>query len=408
MLLGEESNRYIKARADEIRSNKSETILVADERLMNILLDLEPSLSDGHKNILKRLFMGGYFHQIALAKNWYPDVTKILSVFVDENGFQEEKSQEIFETICIVLGHKIREGQTAQPSQRAVVGAGSGAVIDSATNRTGSSPKPNEAHNNWEKYSYPNGDLYEGELKEGKPHGEGKIIYAKQGWIYEGQFLDGKPHGIGVVIRRGKRYKVTFKNGIPFNKRNDDRSFEEGWGILPFVIGSGRILYSDGSTYKGRLNGGKPHGQGKFIGANGTAYYEGDFKDGKRSGYGTGTETSTDGNKYEGEFRNGLWHGKGTITYANGSMYEGQLKYRQRDGYGIMIYEDGTTYEGSWEKSKRSGQGRFQSSNGTISEGEWREDKMIRISKMTFVNGAFYEGILKPENKIRKGKMTYP
>lgn len=38
------------------------------------------------------------------------------------------------------------------------------------------------------------GCIYEGDWKNGKPEGKGKVEWL-DGWVFEGRFIDGKPHG---------------------------------------------------------------------------------------------------------------------------------------------------------------------------------------------------------------------
>ena len=47
------------------------------------------------------------------------------------------------------------------------------------------------------KYSFPDGDLYEGEFQKGKKHGRGKMTSA-DGSSYDGEYADGKKHGTGT------------------------------------------------------------------------------------------------------------------------------------------------------------------------------------------------------------------
>ena len=47
-----------------------------------------------------------------------------------------------------------------------------------------------------ERIEYSNGDVYEGEVRNGKAHGLGKVTYAR-GDIYEGDFSDDKKNGFG-------------------------------------------------------------------------------------------------------------------------------------------------------------------------------------------------------------------
>jgi len=48
------------------------------------------------------------------------------------------------------------------------------------------------------KKTYPNGDVYEGNLKDDQPHGKGKMTYIEDGRVYEGDWVDGKRNGKGT------------------------------------------------------------------------------------------------------------------------------------------------------------------------------------------------------------------
>jgi len=52
-----------------------------------------------------------------------------------------------------------------------------------------------------------------------------------------------------------------------------------------------------------------------------------------------GTYIIVDGNKYEGEWKEGVIDGEGTLYYANGNKYEGYWKNGQRSGKGNFIYQ---------------------------------------------------------------------
>ena len=50
------------------------------------------------------------------------------------------------------------------------------------------------------KFTYPDGEVYEGDWKDGKMHGKGKYTYGKGKWegdVYEGDYKDGKQQGKG-------------------------------------------------------------------------------------------------------------------------------------------------------------------------------------------------------------------
>ncbi|GHT94586.1 hypothetical protein FACS1894122_11370 [Alphaproteobacteria bacterium] len=46
---------------------------------------------------------------------------------------------------------------------------------------------------------YVKGNYYEGDFKDGYPHGKGKRTYYDDETIYEGEFVKGKPHGNGKM-----------------------------------------------------------------------------------------------------------------------------------------------------------------------------------------------------------------
>jgi len=107
------------------------------------------------------------------------------------------------------------------------------------------------------KISQPNGDLYEGTVKDGIWHGYGTYTHAS-GNKYVGEWKDGKKHGQGTF---------TWTNGI---------------------------------KYVGEYKDDKKHGQGTFTHANGDEYV-GEWKD--RNKHGQGTYTHANGNKYVGMWR---------------------------------------------------------------------------------------------------------
>ena len=68
---------------------------------------------------------------------------------------------------------------------------------------------------------------------------------------------------------------------------------------------------------------GELNGKGRHIWANNGDIYEGQFKDGKKHGY--GVHKHANGNVYQGEYRNNKIHEWGIFTYANGDEYFGLM-----------------------------------------------------------------------------------
>ncbi|MEG4277128.1 TonB family protein [Microcoleus sp. MON1_C1] len=155
----------------------------------------------------------------------------------------------------------------------------------------------------------PDGGRCEGELSEGKLSGPGSCQYAN-GDRYEGQFLNGKPHGQGIyTFKEEGRYQGEFADG-EFN----------GQGVREFA---------NGKRYEGSFTNGSPSGRGAFTFSNGTRC-EGDIKEGKVNGKGVCQYANK--NRYEGELLNNVPHGQGIYTFAEGGRYEGQFREGQFHG----------------------------------------------------------------------------
>ena len=184
-----------------------------------------------------------------------------------------------------------------------------------------------------------NGDKYEGETKNGKPHGKGVLINS-DGEKYEGEFKNGKENGKGTVTSKEGKIEGEFKNGKLNGKGTStlEGIKYEGEFKNDKMHGQGTLIYEDGEKYVGEYKNNKRHGKGIFTFANG-AKYKGEFKDGKR--HGKGTLTFVNGAKYEGEYKNNKLNGKCTITYAEGEKYEGEYKNNKRHGKGTFTSADG-------------------------------------------------------------------
>ena len=171
------------------------------------------------------------------------------------------------------------------------------------------------------------GDFYEGEWRNGKPHGRGKVTFPETGGYYIGSLKDGLAHGKGTLVGTHSKYVGEWKN----DKRN-------GYG-------------TDTS-----LNGNK---------------YVGEWKNDKQNGFGTFTDLN--GYKYVGEWKNGQRNGKGTHTWTNGNKYVGQSKNDKRTGFGTSYHADGRTYVGEHNQNQITGIGKATLLDGSILEGYFVE-----------------------------------
>jgi len=89
---------------------------------------------------------------------------------------------------------------------------------------------------------------------------------------------------------------------------------------------------------------------------------EGDCVNGK------GIYLYSNGEKYEGQFKNGKRHGRGRLNFPDSSKYIGQFKNGKRHGQGILNFPDGGYYIGEWKDDLLKGQETEINPDGTKSE----------------------------------------
>ena len=92
--------------------------------------------------------------------------------------------------------------------------------------------------------------------------------------------------------------------------------------------------------------------------------YIGQFKNGKREGY--GIIFFPDGGRYEGNWENDLAHGKGIEYYKDGDRYEGEYFRDEEDGEGVYYYKNGDRIMGNYKNGKKIGKHVKLCSNGEI------------------------------------------
>lgn len=89
---------------------------------------------------------------------------------------------------------------------------------------------------------------------------------------------------------------------------------------------------------------------------------------------GEGTKTYSNGNKYQGTFKNGKRHGQGKFKWPSGAMYDGQWVDGKREGKGQEILADGTIYVGEFKNDQKDGQGTLynnKTEKKVIQQGNW-------------------------------------
>lgn len=92
---------------------------------------------------------------------------------------------------------------------------------------------------------------------------------------------------------------------------------------------------------------------------------------------GNGTMKFTNGDRYDGEFKNGDRNGCGTFTFANGRQYMGQFRDDHFHGVGVWQLETGNRYVGQFRNSKCEGWGTFLFTNGSSKSGTWEDGTLV-------------------------------
>lgn len=111
--------------------------------------------------------------------------------------------------------------------------------------------------------------------------------------------------------------------------------------------------------------------------------YAGGCHDGLAEGYGSAKGMSF----YRGQFRSGKKHGMGVKMWTNGDRYEGGFKEDMKEGagrytWGAKSQWAGDLYAGEYRNDKRHGQGVYEWANGDRYEGLWQDDLRYGLSAM--------------------------
>lgn len=220
---------------------------------------------------------------------------------------------------------------------------------------------------------YGSGGKYNGQLKDFKRHGKGKMIYPDNSY-YEGEWEDDVYDGIGTYHDpEGKADETTYwTHGKPAIIQSLETKFghwsgtteennPQGFGKMKYKEGhpqykeydglwgkngpqglNGRMVYADGHVYIGGWESGKRHGKGTLYFKNQKAY-DGDWENDKRNGHGhsfgvmENEVTKKDESfSYKGGFLDDRFHGDGELKFKDtklkGHWVKG-LKHGKIDRY---------------------------------------------------------------------------
>lgn len=136
--------------------------------------------------------------------------------------------------------------------------------------------------------------------------------------------------------------------------------------------------------------------------------YDGDWKNGKASGF--GEHIWTNGDRYVGCFQDCLKNGEGVEYFSNGDVYNGNYKNGKPNGYGEYSWSNGAIFKGYFEDGLRSGKGiwRRRIEDPTdVFQGEYQDDKKNGHGIYRWANGNYYVGSFMDDYKHGYGEMFY-
>lgn len=88
------------------------------------------------------------------------------------------------------------------------------------------------------------------------------------------------------------------------------------------------------------------------------------------------------GERFEGEYKNGLREGKGTYFHLNGDRFEGQYASGKRNGKGKYYFSDKSVLEGVWIDNQLEGKAIIRDQQGKIiHQGYWKNNKYIGMKE---------------------------
>lgn len=249
-------------------------------------------------------------------------------------------------------------------------------------------------------------------------------IKLANGKIYQGEHRNGIPHGLGEMkFADGSQYQGAWENGMRHGSGNmkfaNDDQFVGYW-MRDKRHGKGRLICQNGGYYNGIWNNDYP-----LID---NMYYYGSFnKNGQAHGTGKIFRYHDYGYdcdgvlSYQGSWSNGKLIGKIIVTYCNGNVYYGYLNAdKQYHGDGKLIRKDeDVVYTGFWFNNQlipdlpvtieyAKDNTRYQ---GTC---VCSYDKGVinclphGYGKIFYNNGSYYEGNWDNGDCIRKCKIVRP
>jgi hypothetical protein len=175
----------------------------------------------------------------------------------------------------------------------------------------------------------------------------------------------------GIEEGQNLNFAIPINDLKPLLKENKVLSFAQVYEREHIII------YSNGDKYEGDLKDGYRNGNGVYTYATG-AIYNGGWLNGEFSGH--GVLTFPDGEYYDGEWLNGTKNGYGVLLYGTDIKYkyEGYFLNGEFNGNGIWTLKNGKII-GNWVNGKLEGKAIYIDEYNVRHEIEYLNDKLIRF-----------------------------
>lgn len=207
-----------------------------------------------------------------------------------------------------------------------------------------------------------------------------------------------------VSVQRGGLLLLFFLICLPIIAQRKDIKTVAG----DCENGDALVIYKNGDRYDGFFKDSLYHGQG-MLRLKSKEYYEGTFSKGLYDSIGYLQLPNKD--VYEGSFKAGLYDGIGTLTEYKGRVYTGSFSKGKMNGSGSISLPNGDKYIGSFKNEEIDGYGEYYS-RGFLTNGFFRKSKLIngKIVNLetqefvTFTNGKPDSSIENFPDSVRSGE----